>query len=304
MLNQLELQLCIVSQLPEHEEERGRIEKYFLNTKTVRYEDFSGHLVENPLEDNENRNRFLLQTAKRYIENPEAFPSNLYDPKRYLKELAFGRLHRLRDKVDSTEAELLYSDSCKLSEKEKFLFEKRFEYIRTQFRIWEEALNTDAVKITQLQLSFNKSNYPTINRTPWQPEAKSVPPSIFFQLADKISPERQREVEEVKGEPIEFRQIWLNPDEDIPFILEALKRLDFIDEKEIWRWNTGIDNPMGVIDAIARESNRFSDFSGEHRVRVFGRRFKFPKPEKRFERKKGTYFATYNRMEEYLKNKR
>lgn len=104
-------------------------------------------------------------------------------------------------------------------------------------------------------------------------------------------------------EPEEFRQIWLNPEEDIPFILEALKRLDFIDEKEIWRWNTGIDNPRGVIDAIQGNSNRFSDFSGEYKVRVFGKRFKFPNPEKRFERK-GTYTATFKRMEEYLKTNR
>ncbi|HRD80979.1 MAG TPA: hypothetical protein PLL53_09500 [Saprospiraceae bacterium] len=106
-----------------------------------------------------------------------------------------------------------------------------------------------------------------------------------------------------RGEPEEFRQIWLNPAEDIPFVLQALKDLEFIDENEVWRWNTKEDNPRGVIEAIHLNSNLFSDFSGEHRARVFGKRFKFPNPEKRFEKKGENYNRAMKKMANYLKNK-
>ena len=290
MLDKLTLKFCFVSYLPKDEAERDRIEKYFNSQRGARLEVFTENIPEGPcttvvgdngaVEVKGADNLALIKTAKWFIETSETIVSIHSDPTQTLLELKVHRLELLRTIIDELEAELLHNDPGSISGKNRFLFSKRFEYLRAQLQHWEEALNAGAFTIAQLRPLPNfEAKFPQLSeQTPWNPAA-----------------------EKAKEEPEEFRQIWLNPDEDIPFVLETLKRLGFIDENEVWRWNTDEDNPRGVIDAIEEKSNLFSDFSGEHRARVFAKRFKFPDPTKRFE-KKGNYSRAKNKMSNYLKN--
>lgn len=109
----------------------------------------------------------------------------------------------------------------------------------------------------------------------------------------------------------EFRQIWLNPAEDIPFVLQALKDLDFIDENEVWRL-LAYSNPLGFIDALTDFKKRVFfahslDDAGHTPilsktvlVKMFAERFKFP--SKRYEPKNGPYNLIYQKTRTYLKN--
>lgn len=116
-------------------------------------------------------------------------------------------------------------------------------------------------------------------------------------------------------EPEEFRQIWLNPAEDIPFVLEALKDLEFIDENENWKQAPAnkLKNPLAVIHALTKTSKgRFfycEDFgklggktnlvSDTDLVRAFCERFNIP--QKRYEPKgRKNYELPMKQMKEYL----
>lgn len=103
-------------------------------------------------------------------------------------------------------------------------------------------------------------------------------------------------------EPEEFRQIWLNPAEDIPFVLEALKDLGFIDENEVWRVAQH-PNPLGPIVALIDYENH-SFFQNIHRVqieRAFCQRFNIKRSIKGFKPENKPFENSKRLMNRYLK---
>lgn len=279
MLDKLTLKFCFVSYLPKDEAERDRIEKYFNSQRGARLEVFTENIPEGPcttvvgdngaVEVKGADNLALIKTAKWFIETPETIVSIHSDPTQTLLELKVHRLERLRTIVDAWEAELLHNDPGSISGKNRFLFSKRFEYLRAQLQHWGEALNAGAFTIAQLRPLPNfEAKFPQLSeQTPWNPAA-----------------------EKAKEEPEEFRKIWLNPDEDIPKIFMVLEKLGFIDTKRKWIAPDHLNNPGAVIDALKDERPPIlHNLTRPQLIKAFGKRFVFPYEGKRYEAKNSPY---------------
>jgi len=290
MIEKLKLSFCLSSDLATPElEEAARC--WFENQRSEAFKSFASGLN---LSSNE---AGMRKNARIFIETPVVIHP-LFEPRAH-KELATfaqNKIPLLFEAIDEAEFELTKES---VEPAAAYLLPKRIERLRAEFDIWRDAIRNGNFEVYQTRPYETAPEYferfPDFKRIyranldgnfparrlniPWQPAAAKV-----------------------KQEPEYFRQIWLNPEEDIPFILEALKRLEFIDENEVWRWNTEEDNPRGVIEAIQLFSNLFSDFSGEHRARVFAQRFKFPNPQKRFEKKCKPFERAKTKMANYLKN--
>ena len=145
---------------------------------------------------------------------------------------------------------------------------------------WGEVLNAGTFAIAQLRpYPHFEAKFPQLGeKIPWNPAAAKV-----------------------NREPEEFRQIWLNPEEDIPFVLEALKRLEFIDENEVWRVGQ-YSNPLGPIVALINFPDRsfFGKLDRSVISTAFCNRFKIKQPKKGFKVQHGPFQNSKEKMERYL----
>ncbi|MBK8920708.1 MAG: hypothetical protein IPM81_04250 [Saprospirales bacterium] len=102
-------------------------------------------------------------------------------------------------------------------------------------------------------------------------------------------------------EPEYFRQIFLNPEQDIPFLLEALHRLEFIDEEQQWRV-TQYPNPLGPIVALIEFTKHtfLHNLDRAQYERAFCERFIIKRPAKGFEPKNRPFKISKTKMIKYL----
>ncbi len=291
MLDKLKLNFCLSSDLEtaETEEEAAR---YFDKVRREALEGFASGLN---LSSDE---AALLAKARKYLETPAIFHA-LFEPRAHkaLANLAQNNIPRLFEAIDGAAFECTKEDVAPAA---AFILSKRLERLRAELEIWRDAIRNGNFEVYQTRplekMPEHFERFPAFEKI-YRPNLHGHFPARSFNVP------WQPAAAKVKQEPEEFRQIWLNPEEDIPFVLEALKRLEFIDENEVWRWNKLTDCPGGVIDAILRQKKtRLITSNYLELNKVFGRRFKFPDPEKRFERGKGTYDKSFQKMDNYLKN--
>lgn len=110
---------------------------------------------------------------------------------------------------------------------------------------------------------------------------------------------------DINSEPKSFKEIWIDPINDIPIVLDILYRLEFIDENSEWIFNTNFYSPAGVVKALKDDhpkGKRFlKDLGYDTIVKAFAEKFKFPNPNRRFERKNSPYEFAREKMANYLK---
>jgi hypothetical protein len=290
MLNKLKLHFINSADM-EPPEKDELVRMYFENKRRDKLKEFASGFNLSSHEAG------LLGYAKQYLETPEILhPLFELSAHKELATLAQIKISRLNRAIDEAEFELTTEG---IEPKAKIVLPQLIKRLREEFEIWREVIRNGDFDVYQTRPyetipeyfekypNLKDVNLPELNR-----------PFPFFEFKVPWNPEAAK----MKKEPEEFRQIWLNPDEDIPFVLEALKELEFIDENEVWRWNKIADYPGAVIDAILINTSRLITPNYRKLNKIFGRRFKFPDPEKRFERGKGTYKESRKKMDNYLKN--
>ena len=102
-------------------------------------------------------------------------------------------------------------------------------------------------------------------------------------------------------EPEEFRQIWLNPEEDIPKVFKALERAGFIDSESKWIAPDYLDNPGGIIDALKNlRPGILHNLTRPQLIEAFGKRLGFPYSGKRYEAKNAPYDSAIKKINKEL----
>jgi hypothetical protein len=286
MIEKLKLSFCLSSDLatPQEEEEATR---YFRKERRTALENFASDL--NLLSDEAQ----LLATAKKYLGTPDILHP-LFEPRAHkeLATLAQNRIPRLFEAIDKATFELTKDG---VEPEAAFLLPKRLERLRAEFEIWREAIRSGNFEVFQIRPLEKMPEHPEFVKT-YRPNLNGLFP------ARRLSVPWKPAAAKVKKEPEEFRQIWLNPAEDIPFVLEALKDLEFIDENENWRV-AQYPNPLGPIVALIEYSKR-SFFHNLPRVqfeRAFCQRFNIEQPKKGFKPENNPFDISKTMMHKYLR---
>jgi hypothetical protein len=290
MIEKLKLSFCLSSDLgtPQEEEEATR---YFRKERRTALETFASGL--NLSSDEAG----LLAFAKKYLETPDILHP-LFEPRanKELATLAHNRIPRLFDEIDKVRFELTKEG---VEPEAAFLLPKRLERLRAEFEIWREAIRSGNFEVYQTRpyekMPEHFERFPNL-RTQYNPNNTGRFPAMRFRF------QWQPETAKVKKEPEEFRQIWLNPEEDIPFVLQALKDLEFIDEKEVWRV-AQYPNPLGPIVALIEYPKRsfFHDIPRVQIEKAFCQRFNIERSIKGFKPENKPFENSKTLMNRHLK---
>lgn len=298
MIEKLKLSFCLSSDLetPEMEEAAAR---YFDNERKTLLDKIVENLDERHIGPFSPKTFNFKNWAQKYIECPVMLhPAFEPRAKKELANLAQLRLSNLIEVLDMEEAELL-SIGEDIEPKTKIFLVKRISRLLATLAVWEDNLKNGEFDVYQTRphekMPEHFERFPQLI-TQYNPNNTGRFPAIRFNV-----PWNPAAVK-AKKEPEEFRQIWLNPEEDIPFVLEALKRLEFIDENEVWRV-AQYRNPLGPIIALI-EYPKHSFFHNMDRIeieRAFCQRFKVQQPKKGFKPENRPFENSKKMMLNYLR---
>ncbi len=291
MMDKLKLYFCLSSDLPtpEIEEEAAR---YFGKVRREALEGFASGLN---LSSDE---AALLAKARKYIETPQIFHP-LFEPRaqKELATLAQNNIPRLFEAIDAAAFECTKEGVAPAA---AFILSKRLERLRAELEIWRDAIRNGNFEVHQTRplekMPEHFERFPAFEKI-YRPNLHGHFPARSFSVPWQPSAAK------AKQEPEYFRQIWLNPEEDIPFVLEALKRLEFIDENEVWRV-AQYPNPLGPILALIEGKHSF--FHNIDRIvieRAFCQRFKVKQPTKGFKPENRPFENSKKMMLNYLREK-
>lgn len=289
MIEKIKLHFCLSSDLgtPQEEEEATR---YFGKERRTALETFASGL--NLSSDEAG----LLAFAKKYLETPDIL-NPLFEPRanKELATLAHTRIPRLFDEIDKARFELTKEG---VEPEAAFLLPKRLERLRAEFEIWREAIRSGNFEVYQTRpyekMPEHFERFPNL-RTQYNPNNTGRFPAMRFRF------QWQPEAAKVKKEPEEFRQIWLNPEEGIPKVFEALEKAGFIDSQRKWIAPEYLNNPGGVIDALRdKRPPLLHNLSRPKLIEAFGKRLGFPYEGRRFEAKNTPYDEAKKQINRHL----
>jgi hypothetical protein len=110
----------------------------------------------------------------------------------------------------------------------------------------------------------------------------------------------------IAGEPEFFKRVFLNPEQNIPFLLKSLKELGFI-SSDSGQWRTEFSRYCisGILTALIEDKKHsfFVTTNWTQLTNVFCERFGLPK-EPRIEKGKGRFGEAETKLKEYLKRNR
>lgn len=289
MMDKLKLKFCLSSDLetPEIEEAARR---WFINAGAAALDTFASRL--NLSSDEAS----LLNRARAYLETPQIFHA-LFEHRanKELATLAQNKIPQLFEAVDRAAFELKKES---VDPAAAFLLQKRLERLRAEIEVWRDAIRSGNFEVWRILSNEKLPEY--FERFPYlkdqyNPNNNGHFPARWFGIPWNPAAAK------VNREPEEFRQIWLNPEEDIPFVLEALKRLEFIDENEVWRVGQ-YSNPLGPIVALINFPDRsfFGKLDRSVISTAFCNRFKIKQPKKGFKVQHGPFQNSKEKMERYL----
>lgn len=289
MIEKLKLSFCLSSDLatPEMEEEAAR---FFRKERGAALENFASGLNLSSGEAG------LLAFAKKYLETPEILHP-LFEPRaqKELATLAQNKIPRLFEAIDKAAFELTKEG---VEPEAAFLLSKRLERLRAEFEVWREAIRIGNFEVRQTRpyekMPEHFEQIPAL-RNQYRPNLTGLFPARV--LSVPWNPAAAK----VKKEPEEFRQIWLNPEEDIPKVFEALERAGFIDSQRKWIAPEYLNNPGGVIDALKdKRPPLLHNLSRPKLIEAFGKRLGFPYEGKRYEAKNTPYDEAKKQINRHL----
>lgn len=291
MLNKLKLHFINSADM-EPPEKDELVRMYFENKRRDKLKEFASGF--NLSSDEAG----LLGYAKQYLETPEILhPLFELSAHKELATLAQIKISRLNRAIDEAEFELTTEG---IEPKAKIVLPQLIKRLREEFEIWREVIRNGDFDVYQTRpyetIPEYFEKYPNL-KDEYRPDLNGPFPSRIFNVP--WNPEAAK----MKKGPEEFRQIWLNPDEDIPFVLEALKELEFIDENEVWRV-AQYPNPLGPIVALIEYPKR-SFFQNIFRVqieRTFCQRFNIKRSTKGFKPENNPFKNAKTLMANYLKS--
>lgn len=213
----------------------------------------------------------LLNTCKWIVEIPIPVTTGAMDVKERLTDQGNKRVFQILSTLDNAELRILDS----VSSAPDLL--ARIKTFREELKEWRKQISSGDFEIRELiPLNDHVSDLPRLSQTiPYKPSPL---------------------------EPEYFRQVFLNPEQDIPFVLEALFRLGFVDENHQWRLDEysryGI---AGVVLALINSEMAFlCTTNWTQLTERFCQRLGLEvKP--RIERGKGDYQVCEKKLKEYLR---
>ncbi|MBK6932469.1 MAG: hypothetical protein IPH12_17065 [Saprospirales bacterium] len=204
----------------------------------------------------------LLNTCKRVVEISVPIDTRVFNVKERLKDQGDKRIFQLLSAMANAESKILHSGNIAPD------LTARINNFRGELNEWRKQINSGDFEIKEIMpLKGFENKFPS---GCW---AESYLPPL---PNDK--------------EPEYFQQIFINPEQDIPFVLDALYRCEFIDEFQQWVAPKYLNNVGGVIDVIKEwHPPLFIGLTRPHLIQVFGQRFTIDTKGKRFEAKGNPY---------------
>jgi hypothetical protein len=290
MLNKLKFHFINSADMetPEKDEE---VRSYFIDIRRDKLEKFASGF--NLTSDEAG----LLSYAKQYLETPEILhPLLELSAHKELANLAQIKITRLNRVIDEAEFELTKEG---IEPKAKIVLPQLIKRLRGEFEIWWEVIRNGDFDVYQTRPYETIPEY--IEKFPHLKNENHQELNLLFP-SRRFDVQWYPEAAKVKKEPEEFRQIWRNPDEDIPRVFDALESIGFIDAQKKWIAPVHLNNPGGVIDALMDiRPPLLHSLSRPKVIEAFGKRLGFPYVNKRYEGKNSPYDNAKDKIINYLK---